>query len=308
MSTGDDIKMTEEEAFSYLQDNLHMTSAKQRRQANRESFLNEIVVAIHRHLPWHTVKNLNTPQEKRHLPTLEEIKEDMYEGTGGLCYTLNVFCSMLLQALGFEVAYVPSDVRGYKDVHILLMVRHLTAEGSSHMVDVGSSSPLFRAISFDFEGETSPVYQDSFLRYRFVRQGDSVVQDHATSSDPHMAAEFDGTTSEWFTYLTIHYKRYVGIDFFKDTTRAFYTVVNPDVPFLTSLRCLAFPDNRFICIKDTTLLKENEDGRVEKSYFRSRDEILSAFRLYFPQFPRSMILTAMNDEYVSFDFNKQKCD
>nr|XP_054769440.1 uncharacterized protein LOC129277265 [Lytechinus pictus] len=175
MSTGDDIKMTEEEAFSYLQDNLHMTSAKQRRQANRESFLDEIVVAIHRHLPWHTVKNLNTPQEKRHLPTLEEIKEDMYEGTGRPLLHTQRILQDVASSVGFEVAYVPSDVRGYKDVHILLMVRHLTAEGSSHMVDVGSSSPLFFHF-FRLRGETSPVYQDSFLRYRFVRQGDSVVQ------------------------------------------------------------------------------------------------------------------------------------
>lgn len=84
-------------------------------------------------------------------------------------------------------------------------------------------------------------------------------------------------------------------DYFDDTTTAFYTVVNPDVPFLTSLRCLAFPDDRFVCIKDTTLLKEGEEGRVQKSYFRSRDEILSAFQRYFPQFPESMIIAATSD-------------
>nr|XP_054769441.1 uncharacterized protein LOC129277266 [Lytechinus pictus] len=305
MSISDDVTLTDKEALSYLDENLRMASVEQMLSADRETLLNAIIAAMHRHLPFHTVKNLVTPQENRHLPTLEEIKEDMHEGTGGLCYTLNVFCRVLLRALGYDVVFVPSDCRGYKDVHMLLMVRHLTAEGSSHMVDVGSGCPSFRAISFDFEGETSPVYQDSFLRYRFVRQGDAVVRQHAIITDQDRAEEFEATTGEWFSYITIHYKKYVRMDYFKDTTTAFYTVVNPDVPFLTSLRCLAFPDNRFICIKDTTLLKEKEGGRVEKSYFRSRDEILSAFLLYFPQFPRSVILTAMNDQNVSFDFNKK---
>lgn len=94
------------------------------------------------------------------------------------------------------------------------------------------------------------------------------------------------------------------MDYFNRTTTAFYIVVNPDVPFQTSLRCLAFPDDRFVCIKHTTLLKEGEEGRVQKSYFRLLDEILSAFQRYFPQFPEVMIPAAMSDENVSFDVNK----
>ncbi|XP_030853069.1 uncharacterized protein LOC115929066 [Strongylocentrotus purpuratus] len=199
--------MTEEEAFSYLRENLLMTSAAEKLCVDREPFLNDIIAAMQHHLPFHTIKSPVTPHEERHLPTLQEIKEDMFAGTGGLCYALNVFCRMLLRALGFDVVFVPSDCRGYKDVHMLLIVRHLTAVGSNHMVDVGSRCPSFRAISFDFTGQTSPAYHDSFLRYRFVREGDAVVRQHTIISDSDRAEVFDATSGERFSYITIHYKK-----------------------------------------------------------------------------------------------------
>lgn len=49
MPTNDDVTMTEEESFSYLRENLLMTSAAERFRADQESFLNETIAAMQHH-------------------------------------------------------------------------------------------------------------------------------------------------------------------------------------------------------------------------------------------------------------------
>ena len=83
--------ITTDEAFSFLTNVLCILEPEKKLEANREAFVGDILKAMYHHIPWQTVKNLATPVNERHLPTLAEIKEDVMSKIGGRCYTFNLF-------------------------------------------------------------------------------------------------------------------------------------------------------------------------------------------------------------------------
>ena len=84
-----------------------------------------------------------------------------------------------------------------------------------------------------------------------------------------------------------------------------YTDVNYNgSQFLSTLFCLAYPNGNLVYIKNATLIVEDQAGRVQKSYPRSRDEIVNAFARYFPQIPESMVKAAIDNENVKLDYTK----
>ena len=301
----DNFRITIDEAFSFLTNVLCVTEPERKLKANQEAFVGDILRAMYHHIPWQTVKNLATPRSERHLPTLAEVKEDVISKLGGRCYTFNVYGMMLLRALGYEVSLVPATVINLVDCHTLLTISNLTNPGSKHMVDFGAGSPSFRPIPLDFE-EMSPEYTDSFLRYRFVRQGETIIRQHTIESDPAHAGAFKdfAVDDKWFSFFFIHADRPVTAAHFTNIISHFYTDPNHPSGFSLGMYCYSYPNGRLVSIKDTTLLLEDEEGRVQKSYFRSRKEILAAFARYFPQVPHTMIEAAMADGNIKLDYNK----
>ena len=298
--------MTADEAFSFLSDVLCIAEPKSKLKADRQglALLGEILMGMYEHIPWQTVSCLATPPELRHLPTAAEIKNAVSSKIGGLCYPLNLYGVTLLRALGYDVTLVSCTVLNRDYAHPCIIVHNLTAEGNKHLVDFGTSVPSFRPIPLDFDC-TSPEYRDSHLRYRFVRRGDTIIRQHSIATDPGNRKMFkDFAVDGWLSFITIHANRPVDVGHFQHTMTKFYTEVVEDEPILTSLRCFAFPNGRLRGIKDTTLLIENKDGYVQKSYLRSRGDILSAFLRYFPQFSVDMVQAAMNDVNVNLDFTK----
>ena len=164
MTTLDDIySITTEEAFSFLTGVLCISKPKVRMRESRLAFVEEILRAMYRHIPWQTIGSLSTPHHVRHLPTLEEIKEDVSTKIGGRCYALNVYGFMLLTAIGYDVSLVPATVHNNVDCHTALIAYNLSSQNSKHVVDFGAGSPSFRPIPLTFK-EMSPEYADSFLR------------------------------------------------------------------------------------------------------------------------------------------------
>eukprot|EP00057_Strongylocentrotus_purpuratus_P014891 XP_011669365.1 PREDICTED: uncharacterized protein LOC100893523 [Strongylocentrotus purpuratus] len=304
-STDDNI-ITSDEAFHFVRDVLGISAPSTKLKASPKDFLEDIIRAYFHHIPFQNVKNIATPHHKRHVPTVAEIKQDILKAKiGGLCYQVNVCFYLLLKALDFDVTLIACDI-GYPSDHVAIIVHNMTNEGSRHYVDVGTGNPLFCAVPFDFQDE-SPVYHDSFLRFKFSRQGDVIFCLHQVDGHPakHTMVA-NRITDGWYRYIRIHFKEGVEIAHFKPSMTPIY-VSSDGIPrhyFLTSVRCVAFPDCRFVCIKDTTLLIENESGCISKSYFRSREETKEAFAKYFPQISQAMLDEAMNDEYAKLDYEK----
>ena len=172
--------LSPEEAFRFIVDVLKFDDAKEKLKTNRLLFLEELIQAYQKTIPFHNVNLLNLSPEERHVPTWEEIKADMMHGRGGLCYTMSVFMKFLLDALEFKTSFLACAVRGFQDNHIATVVFGLTEKGSRHLVDP-TAYPTFAAIPLDFV-EESPVYEHSYLQYKFVKKADMVYRLHPSSA------------------------------------------------------------------------------------------------------------------------------
>ncbi|XP_054773256.2 uncharacterized protein LOC129281342 [Lytechinus pictus] len=298
-----DYTMTREEALSFLRDVLMIESAVSKLQSDKPIFLDELITAMGHHIPYQTVKGIATHPDNRILPTASDIKRDITSKVGGLCYQLNIFCWMLLRALDFDAFLVSGDYMHYKDQHVVIIIDSLTGNGSKHFFDVGLGYPTLQLIPLDFEQE-SPVYFDSYMRYRFVRQGTKVLTlQLSVETNPaqayHVKPEYicDG----WISFIFIYVDHPVTISHFNNSMTDIFTVADPENCYLTSLRCLTYPNGRLTCIKDSKLLLKDEEHRVQVTRFRSRDEVLAAFVRYFPQLPVDMVKTAIKDFEFAFE-------
>ncbi|XP_041472346.1 uncharacterized protein LOC121421645 [Lytechinus variegatus] len=303
MASANDYKITREEALSFLQDVLNLESALSKLKTDKIAFLNEFFKAFSHHVPYQTVKALSTPPDARSLPTSADIKKSVTSKEGGLCYQLNLFAWMLLCALEFEAHLVSGDCLVYTDIHVVVIIDNILKKGSRHIFDVGMGFPILRLVPLDFEHQ-SPVYTDSNTRYRFVRQGHVIIyqlckETHQSEAISHREYIQDG----WISFIRIHVDQSVPVSHFDNRMTKVFTEIDPDLYFLTSLRCLAFPNGRLVCIKDVKLLLEDEDRQVQVTRFRSRDEVLDAFSRHFPQFPSVMVNGAMDN--VNMQFNSK---
>ncbi|XP_071507516.1 uncharacterized protein [Diadema antillarum] len=298
--------MTSEEGFRFVRDVLHVASPEDKMTIDPKGLLDDIVCSWQQFIPYQTIRSIATPNKERHRPTLLEIKNDILAKYGGRCYHSNVGCFMVIKALGYHAALVPGDVLGRKSAHVVVIVYNLSGEGSKHMADVGTGGwPTFQLIPLDFKKE-SPEYHESFSRYKFVRRGDLILRLHNAENDSAGAAFFEKTLKDgWYTYAEIHHEMPVDVSHFDDIMSMLYTTISEDSPLLTLIWCMAFPNRRLLSIRNTTLLMEKEEGQVEKTYFRSREEMIATFSRFFPQFTEAMLNAAMDDENIKLDFNRK---
>ena len=132
------------------------------------SLLNELTRAFHATIPFQDISLLSMPAKERSMPTVEQIKEDVFAGRGGLCYTLNTFMKLFLEALGYAAHHISCTVVEIGD-HIMTRV---DIEGNMFLVDVGCGYPTFEAVPVNFEDE-SVLYKHSFLKYKFDKSKES---------------------------------------------------------------------------------------------------------------------------------------
>ncbi|XP_072181992.1 uncharacterized protein [Diadema setosum] len=297
--------MTSDEAFTFIRKVLGVTSPEDKVASDPVALLNEIVYSWQENIPYQTIHSIATPKKDRHLPTLPEIKNDIMAKFGGCCYHHNVGCYMVIKALGYRVALVPGDANGFRSAHVAIIVFNLAGEDTKHLADVGTGGwPTFQLIPLDFEKE-SPEYHESFLRYKFVRQGDLILRLHNAESDPAGANFFKISLKDgWYTYSSIHYNMPVEVSYFDEVMEILHTQFLDDLQILNKIWCKAFPKGRLLSINNATLLEEQEDGSIKKTYLRSRDEMITVFKRHFPQFDENIIKAAIDDELVKLDFNR----
>ncbi|XP_072179952.1 uncharacterized protein [Diadema setosum] len=297
--------MTSEEGFRFVRDILGVASPEKKITSDPKGLLDDIVLYWQQIIPYQTICSIATPNKERHRPTLLEIKHDIWAKYGGRCYHSNVGCFMVIRALGYQATLVPGDFLGAIGEHVVILVYNLSGEGSKHLADVGTGGwPTFQLIPLDFEKE-SPEYHESFLIYKFVRLGDLILRQHNAESDPVGAAFFKKTLKDgWYTYAEIHDEMPVDVSHFDDAMSMLYTDISVE-PLLCNIWCMTFPNRRLLSIRNTTLLIENEEGQVEKSYFRSREEMIETFSRFFPQFSEDVLNAAMDDENVTLNFDRK---
>jgi len=269
--------LTEEEAIHFVVKVLKVPKPLEKKRENPHGFLNQLISSFHETIPFQSMSLMSLKPEDRHLPTPEEIRQNVVSGVGGLCYTLNTFMKFLLQALDYDVYFVSSHIR-HPNNHIITVVQDLMKPGDKHLVDVGVGYPTFEAIPLDFEHE-SPVYMQSFLEYKLVREGNVIVRWHGRGESRPGVPVVNGWRKVCIIDPTPR-----NLEFFDEPMTSVYTSPDPDLtPFHTSLRAIIFKDKRAICIKNTSFIVEDENHKLQETKMDHQDAPLEIIAQYFPQ-------------------------
>lgn len=294
--------LSREEAVWFVTEILGITDQKNLSE-DRLQFLNDLIKAFLRTVPFQNVTLLCQPEEERHKPTLKEIKETIMGGRGGLCYSLGVFAMHLLKALGYEAHLVSGSIRGYPDNHVIVIVENLTSPGSEHLVDAWTGWPTFQAIPLNFDNE-SPVYFHSFLQFKFVRESSTkVVRLHKKGSNvTYSMPKFEDSDvpDEWKKVCEVDLTPRE-ISYFDTSMSELHTVPGARSPFLVCYRAVVYrgKDLRLVAIKNTDLLIEKDCGRkVDVRTLNSREELMDAMKTYFPQFTIEDVTKAIDSVHL----------
>ena len=227
-------------------------------------------------------------------PSPEEIKRDALAGKGGLCYTINVFMKWLLEALGYDVYCVCGKV-GDGVGHLAIIVNNVVKRGDRFIFDAGMGYPTFELTPLDFETETE-IYSHSFLKYKFMWEGELVVRCHqrkAKSSDPlDLPGNMD---NDWKKVMHIDLTpRELG--FFDDLVNVIYTDVECKItPLNNSLRIVGYNEHTFkpVILKDAALLIEGDSSSLKEVKVNSSEEMLKIIEEHYPSLKSDGILALM---------------
>ncbi|KAJ8040601.1 hypothetical protein HOLleu_14941 [Holothuria leucospilota] len=285
--------MSKLEAITFLNDVLDISTSSLRSGEPSLDLLNLIIKRFQHVIPFQSVSCCAVPPNQRRLPSWSDIKHDLLEKRGGLCYVIHVFMKELLSAVGYDAFYASADWKDADD-HIGLVVQDMTGLGSKHLVEVASAFPVFQAIPLDFETE-SPEYVFSYLRQKFVRTTNGAVSWY------HEMPPFSGckTTSDgnWYKCLTIYVNTPRDLSFFEPRLTKWFTVEENN-PFLRAPRAVKFDDGKLVAIKDKLLL-EGSDRQVMKEQISNLQQLLQKYNDLFPQFPRHLIEDAVKYSFSS---------
>ena len=263
---------SKESADIFVTKMLHLPHPDSLFQKDKLGLLSQIVETFQAAIPFQSLSLMAKPLSKRRVPTMEENISEVEAGRGGLCYTLNTFMKILLEALGYTVHHVLSTVK-YPDNHILSMVYDVLFPGDKYLVEVGVGYPTFRPIPINFDKE-SPVYEDSFVKYKYAWKDGLLVRYQTLCGCKH------GGHAAWqYVYSVDVTPRELST--FESPMATVYT--NPDsCPFHTSLRAIIFRNQTAVCIRDMSLLIEDDSHDLKETNFSCDQEFLDAVNKYFP--------------------------
>ncbi|XP_076337127.1 uncharacterized protein LOC143239667 isoform X2 [Tachypleus tridentatus] len=281
-------RLTKEEALYFVSKVLEIPEAKRKLATDRSAFLDHLIETIHQVIPYHNISFLSLEPEHRYIPTWAGIKEAMMAKQGGSCYILNVFVKYLLQALGFDV-YHTASAFGFPNNHISTIVRNLSARGTKHLVDF-SAFPTFKAIPLDFE-EESPVYSMSYLKFKFVRQGNLIIRVHKTLDVlvPENRRDKDG----WSDYFIFDLEPR-DLSYFEEHMTKAYLVAEVNPPVLENLYFISFPGLKLCGIKNKFELSEGADQKIQYQQLSSKFEVVQSIINKCPQIPEDQIILAID--------------
>ncbi|KAL4495131.1 hypothetical protein ABPG72_007238 [Tetrahymena utriculariae] len=167
--------LTAEEAKQFSQ--RIKIDSKREDQSNLD-YLNQIVQHFQEYIPFQNAFLLATPVEKRRRLTWDEVKNDLLSGQGGLCYSLNLFFHIYLNAIGYKTDLALSTYSSPND-HTVIIVNDVIQNSDKYMIDVGSGYASSVALPLDFEDE-SPYYSFSYttLKLKWDENKQNILRIH----------------------------------------------------------------------------------------------------------------------------------
>ena len=294
---------TKSEAIEFLQNEWKMKDVKQQLQNDREDFLNKLIVTIHEKVPFQMLflRNLaQVPPNVRKAPSVDEIERACMSGNGGNCSFINTFTSCLFNSLGYTTFLCRAMVTSHIfNLHVIIIVKDLVNAGDIHVVDCGLGLPSFRAISLNFN-EESPVYQDSFLEYKFVKHGGKVLRMHGDGDvvvpKKHPTKGLDFISGKWRRFYEFTVETLQCNGSLEELGPFFLFKYLP----MFSPRAAIFPGGKAILLDGNVLSLEQDAKTLKKIILNSREEIFQAFKTYFPTVDEDLVQEA----YATWQISK----
>ena len=254
---------------------------------SRLQVLNAVTKAVSA-MPFHNLHFLAAAPDDRQPPSAEEVKSIMLKGQGGLCFVKQPFVAHLLKALGYAVEVVPGAVSLPGD-HVVIIVHDVEETGDRYLVEAGCGFPSCQAVRIDGGPDGfEHVFHESVLEFRYVQApGESLIRREHRRGDPPRPVLADSLGREaegdgWRRFLDVFYPAISGTEQLVQGMRVVCTI--PDAsPFLTSLRAVRWVDSKMIAIKDSTLLQEEDDGKVAATELQDANGIREKLGLHFPE-------------------------
>ena len=288
---------TRETAARFCTEKLGVSITEDKLTSEPRRLLDELVTSLQTRLLFQNVRLLSLPPAVRHRPDCEEMKSDLVNGVGGLCYNLNVSAYFLLQGLGYEVSLAHSTCTTsvmFPNNHVIVYVHNVVSPGDKYLVDVGCGFPTFRAIDLSFETE-SPIYTDSFIEYKYVKHDGQILRFHRNgcsiikSGIPNPETDF--YIGEWRRFYKADVRSSTDLSQFDSCFDSVWSNASAS-PFHSSLRVIGFPNKRAVMIVNNTKIVEHEDGCLVSSEIGEED-LERAVSELFTVFPRSMVKQAL---------------
>ena len=252
--------LSHEEARKFLEDELKIVEYEDKIHDERIKLLDEIVTGCFNILPWHNIRIMSLPVQKKRAPTKEECIQLCLLLEGGGCWPLNYFLYRLLHGLNFQVYMVGCSVDSRSDVtrHSAVIIKNVLKDGDTYFADIGFGIPLFHVVCMDFVCESS-TYTDSFVTYKFVKQNDLIIlkkkKKRYDETNVSGSQKFDGWVDVYYSTIKerdpdelrdiVNTEAYIKQDFFTNQ----------------QLRIVCFKDNKATVIIDDKVLRES-DGKL----------------------------------------------
>ncbi|KAI8510679.1 hypothetical protein Bbelb_115950 [Branchiostoma belcheri] len=265
---------------------LRITEAERGLLDDKLGLLNEAIRSYQNSVPFQNLTLFSTETKYRAAPTQDQVKQDVLSGKGGLCMTQNVFFFYLLQTLDYDVFLISSSV-SYPISHVIVGVRNVAERDDVYLAEVGCGHPTFQAIPLNFQ-EESPIYQHSFLEYRFVKKGELIERQHRRGDTrPVGPGQQPGTWRRFYDF-TLEPR---DVEFFREPMNTVYTV---PARFLQSLRVITFQKGRLRAIKDWSLLEEQDDHTLRETQIHSMSEMMAIIKEIAPKIDQDTVTKALS--------------
>uniref|UniRef100_A0A0B7AMS0 arylamine N-acetyltransferase n=1 Tax=Arion vulgaris TaxID=1028688 RepID=A0A0B7AMS0_9EUPU len=291
---------TREESLKFLSENLEIDNVEQRLQNDRRSLLDEIATNIQTHLPFQNLRLLSEVPEKRHRPSLQEIKADILSGVGGLCFNLNIAAYFLLKAIGFKATIAHATCTSsviFPNNHVVVYVDDVERTGDKFLIEVGFGFPTFRAVSLNFENE-SPQFVDSFIEYKYMKYQGRILRMHRKGDlvKSQGQSSFDGlhfVIDDWRRFYHADPDGSNNVEEFFPSFEQVFT--NPKAsPFHSTFRVICFPGKKAVMVINEKTLIENDKGELVPSNIEGGDAgIIQTVKQYFPIIPEELMKIAL---------------
>lgn len=184
-------------------------------------------------------------------------------GRGGWCFEHNILLSQVLLQLGFEVRRLSARVRWNVAADVVTprshMLMRVTVDGEHYIADAGFGGLTLSAPLRLEPGIEQPTCHEP---HRLLAQGDGYALQARVAGEWSTLYLFDLTESELVDYEAANW----------------YLGTNPKSQFLTGIIAALAPEGRRHALRNTRYSVHHVDGRTERRWLGSPDEIRATLR------------------------------